>query len=134
MSLADIRAGLASNVDTLDALHTYSGYTPDAPTPPAAVVAVTEVVYGDTMGHGTTRYMVDVVLFIEDGDPESSQSALDALLEPTGSDSIIAAIESDRTLGGAAATLHVGEAVDLGRVELGNVTAITATLKVEVFR
>lgn len=135
MTLSAVRAGLAANIDALGTLNTYGGYTPDQVAPPAAVVAIAAVQYGDAMGHGLTAYQAAVTIYVTDSDPQSAQSTMDTLLEPTGAGSLVAAIEADKTLGGAASSLHVRSAGDYGRIEFDNGTsAITATLTVEVYR
>lgn len=109
--IGDIRDGLAANLATIPGLRV-SAWLPDNITPPMAVIAPPTIKYDQTMGanvHGLDEYTFTVSLLVNRDNPRTSQSLLDAYCSAVGTNSIKAAIESDRTLDGAAMDLRVTE-------------------------
>ncbi len=112
-SLAAIRAGLVTNLNTLKATYQdmqISAYILSNPTPPVIWVkptpgAVTE--YHQAMMNGQETWSLTVQAFVASGGDITAQMVLDELLATTGAHSVKAAIEADKTLGGATDDLIV---------------------------
>lgn len=101
-----VRAGIATALDTIAGLRCFD-YVPDSLAPPAAVVEPLEIDYDESMNSGTQFYRAFILVIVGRMSDRSSQDRLDAYLTDTGATSVKAALESDRTLGGACATLQV---------------------------
>lgn len=112
-SLALIRAGLVTNLNTLKS--TYQDmqilpYVLSNPTLPVIWVkptpgAVTE--YHQAMRDGQETWSMTVQAFVAGGGDKAAQIVLDELLDTSGGHSLKAAIEADKTLGGATDDLIV---------------------------
>ena len=106
-TLADIRAGLVANLAAVFTDVQVNAYELSAPTPPFLEIAV-----GDGLEYNLAANRgVDVFrLVVRAGVPGVDQAAgarMDDLLAPSGGQSVRAAIETDRTLGGVAHSLVV---------------------------
>lgn len=106
-----VRQGIAAALDTITGLRCFD-YVPDSIAPPAAVVEPLEVTYHEAnVSTGLQYYRAFVLVIVGRMSDRSSQDRIDAYLANTGAASIRAAIEADRTLGGACSTLNVVEAL-----------------------
>lgn len=105
-SLTDIREGLAANLATISGLQ-QSAYLLSNPTPPAAEVQPDEVEYDRSFQRGTDRWQLIVRCFVGATSDVGAQKRLDRMLASSGADSVKQALESDRTLGGAADDVRV---------------------------
>lgn len=105
--LGDIRAGVMSNLSSLTV--NGDGYFMTPPEPPFFEVSFPDdsYVYDVTMGRGTDALTIIVRGVIQLGETTESQKALDEWLEPSGSTSVKALLEADKTLGGAVDDLRV---------------------------
>ena len=101
-----VRAGIGTALDTIAGLRCFD-YVPDSLAPPAAVVEPLEIDYDESMNSGTQFYRAFILVIVGRMSDRSSQDRLDAYLTESGATSVKAALESDRTLGGACATLQV---------------------------
>lgn len=101
-----VRAGLVTRVNTISGL-TALAYIPELVVPPIVLIDQLELEFDASMGRGLDTAFVDVILIVQRMDAQSGQSALDGYLAGTGASSIKAAIEGDKTLGGACSTLQV---------------------------
>lgn len=111
MTPSAVRQGLATALDTITGLRSFD-YVPDGISPPAAVVEPLEVTYHEAnISTGLNYYRAYILVIVGRMSDRSSQDRIDAYLNNTGASSIRAAIESDRTLGGACSTLQVVEAL-----------------------
>lgn len=106
MTPTGVREGLAAALDAIAGLRTFD-YVPDSLSPPAAVVEPLEVDYHSAMQNGLEEYRAFVLVIVGRMSDRSSQARLDAYVAGSGQTSVKAALESDRTLGGACATLNV---------------------------
>jgi hypothetical protein len=117
MSLSVLREALAANLDTIPDVQA-SAYVMANPTPPMIQVLPAGIGYDRTMGRGhddvTFTVQAIVALTLDVG----SQKLLDRLCENAAPYSVKAAIEADKTLGGACQDLHVTEASGLQVVEV----------------
>jgi hypothetical protein len=101
-----VRAGIATALDTIAGLRCFD-YVPDSLAPPAAVVEPLEIDYDEAMNRGCEFYRAFILVIVGRMSDRSSQDRLDAYLTESGASSVKAALEADRTLGGACATLQV---------------------------
>ena len=111
MNPTAVRQGLTTALDTITGLRCFD-YVPDSLSPPAAVVEPLEIEYGVSMtASGIDYYRGFVLVIVGRMSDRSSQDRLDAYLASSGASSVVAAIESDRTLSGSCSTCQVTEAL-----------------------
>ena len=128
-SLVELREGLAARMATISGLRT-SATVPDAPRPPIAIVMPERVVYDLNANRGADTFFFTIMLIVGRADDRSAQNQLDAFL--VGNGSIKAAIEGDRTLGGAANTCRVTEMGNYSSMNVGDTLYLAASFTVEV--
>jgi hypothetical protein len=104
-----VRAGLGTALDTITGLRAFD-YVPDSLSPPAAVVEPLEIDYDEAMRRGLDVYRAYILVIVGRMSDRSSQDRLDAYVAGSGASSVKAALESDKTLGGACSTLQVTSA------------------------
>ena len=104
-----VRAGLGTALDTITGLRVFD-YVPDSLSPPAAVVEPLEVDYDEAMRRGLDFYRAFILVIVGRMSDRSSQDRLDAYLAGSGASSVKAALEADKSLGGACSTLQVTSA------------------------
>jgi hypothetical protein len=131
-----IRDGLATRLDTVPTFLTVHATVPNRIVAPAAVVVPGRPVatYHDSMigsGGSLTLFNFELVCAVQSITEAFSQAALDDLI--SGTNSVPAAIEADPTLGGAATTCQVRQAVDYGVVAFADTEFIGARFLVEVY-
>lgn len=103
---SQVRDGLKTRLQTISGLRAYD-LIPDTVTPPAAVVGQLDFTFDIDNARGLDQAQVDVLVIVQRFSERSGQDLLDAYLAGSGAGSIKAAIEGDRTLGGAVNTLRV---------------------------
>lgn len=126
-----LRTALAANLAAISGLRT-SAFIPDNPTPPMAVVVPQTIDYDLSFGRGHDTYNFDIVVIGHRMSERQAQSNLDAYCNPTGALSVKTALESDRTLGGAAYSLQVTGMSSYTALPLGETTYLAATFTVVV--
>ena len=100
-SIGDIAAGLKANLDAIDGVNV-SKYPRTNPVGPLIHMWPSDtIVYHRANAMGFTAIEFTVQLLWPYSDDAGSASQVYDFLEPTGARSVRAAIESDRTLGGA---------------------------------
>jgi hypothetical protein len=109
MNPTAVRAGLATALDTIAGLRVFD-HVPDSLAPPAAVIEPVEVVFDEAMVRGLDLYRAFVLVIVGRMSERSASDRLDAYLAGSGASSVKAAIEADKTLGGACDTLQVIDA------------------------
>jgi len=124
-TLAEIRAGLATNLSTIAGCQ-ISGYMLSAPTPPCLYVVPGDIEFDQAMQRGMDRWTFRVVALAGLASDIGAQKKLDEFLAPSGATSVKAAVEADRTLGGVVDDLRVTAATGYrtygqpgGQVHLG---------------
>lgn len=99
-SIQDVMEGVAGQLETISGLRV-SAYESNSINVPQAVVLVPEIPdYRASMKRGTFVLEVRVQVYTSTATDRSGQQQLAAYANPTGSSSVIAAIEADTTLGG----------------------------------
>jgi len=105
-SVSDIRAGLAGNLATARFTNV-SAYTLANPTPPQFEIDLGGGEYDLAFNRGLDLITMTVRVILGDASDRGAQQARDAYLEGGAATDVKTALEADRTLGGAAHTLHV---------------------------
>ena len=131
-TLTELRDGLKTRLATISGLHAYAEF-PDQVVTPAAIVRPLHGRFRSALsGHPQTAFEILMVVSLPRLD--KAQDALDPYLSETGAQSIFAALEADRTLGGVADDILVGTADqdwrDYGGVTLGGVEYLSARIDV----
>lgn len=101
-----VRDNLKTSLETISGLRAFD-LIPDVITPPAAIVGQLDFTFDIDNARGLDQAQVDVLVIVQRFSERSGQDLLDAYLAGSGAGSIKAAIEGDRTLGGAVNTLRV---------------------------
>ena len=110
-TLDQVRDGLEIRLKTISGLRVYD-YRPDDVNYPAAVIfPPINADYRDDQGMGSWSVQFIVMLMVPSA-IDRKQLDLYAFLDRTGSSSIFAAIEADRTLGGLSVDCRVSSALD----------------------
>jgi len=130
-ALTNLRSGLATRLATISGLRSFA-YIPDNPHPPVAVVMPGRISYDTAFGRGSDEYQFTIMLIVGRVADRASQTNLDAYCASSGSASVKAAIEGDRTLGGHALDCRVTEMTNQGSLAIGDVTYHTAEFSVTV--
>ena len=138
VEIADIRAGLATNLKTLAQSRQVMAYPTDNQTPPSLiVVGFDEIVrtgFGNP-GSGRGSYEIPFVIQGIAGKPtnRSAHVVLDKWLSPLATLNVWGAIESDRTLGGKVSNLSVTRCDGYQEIMLpGGVTMLGSTWHVQI--
>ena len=131
-TISTIRTGLATNLATITGLRT-SATMPDAINPPIAIVVPEGITFDSAMARGMDEYLFTIMVIVGRADARTSQSKVDDFCNPTGAGSVKTAIESDRTLGGAAQTLRVTEMRSYTSITAGDVVYLAAEFAVTVY-
>ena len=96
-------------------------YVPDQVPTPCGVVGNITITFDEAQNRGLDAGEVDVLLIVSRMNERGSQDKLDGYLAGSGAGSVKAALEADRTLSGALATLRVVRASPI-TVEVAGVT------------
>ena len=112
-SLADLRTGVSTRLQTITGLRCYD-VLPDAPNLPAAMVTVKPpILYDQSMG-GTAIWKLHIIVLVSRWDATRAQHQIDGYVDTTGALSVKAAIEADRTLAGACDDISVQQVTNYG--------------------
>ena len=102
-------------------------------TPPMAVVSPSSIEYDLNAKNGVSRYLFTVTVFVVKADDRAAQLRVDPFVAPTGTGSIKAALEADRTLGGVVNTLRVTDVNNYSSADANDVLYLAVDFQVEVF-
>lgn len=130
-TMAQLRTALAARLATISGLRT-SAVLPDQPQPPQAVLYPDRVIYDTAMGRGSDEYLFIVLVIVGRIAERNAQTSLDTYCDPSGSTSIKAAVEGDRSLGGVALDCRVTEMRGQGSLSVGDATYLTAEFLVTI--
>ena len=131
-TVSTIRTGLATNLATITGLRT-SATMPDAINPPIAIVVPEGITFDSAMARGMDEYSFTIMVIVGRADARTSQGKVDDFCNPTGAGSVKTAIESNRTLSGAAQTLRVTEMRSYTSITAGDVVYLAAEFAVTVY-
>lgn len=137
MSLATIRAGLATRLATISGLNVHAVHQ-DTINTPAAVVRPERRDFALSMGSAPSAansilFVVTLYAASAENGLATGQAILDGYLDDSGSASVRAAIEADRTLGGEVTTLRVVRWYDYDTYEAGGIEYVACRFEVEVW-
>ena len=127
-TIAALRAGLAANLQTISGLRV-SAYVPDLIEPPMAVVSAPSIQYDTAFQRGTDEYTFTIDVYVGRQVVKNAQVLLDAYVDPT---AVKAAVESDRTLGGAAFDCRVVSMNSYRAEDVGETPLLAASFEVMV--
>lgn len=97
-TLAQIRAGLNTRLATITGLQTFAYLPANPPLPCAFVGGVREVTYHESMVLGANVWTLGVWVLVSTATPTvEAQADLDLFVSPTGTNSIVAALEGGTT-------------------------------------
>jgi hypothetical protein len=129
MSVGRLREALAEQLSSIQGLRV-SQVMVDAPRPPQAIVTPLRVDYDLNARRGADEYQFVVTVMVGRADSRTAQNSLDDYI--VGENSVKAAIEADRTLGGAANTCRVTEMRNYGAIAYGDQLYLGCEFVVEV--
>lgn len=127
-----MRSGMATRLATISGLRVASEL-PDNPNPPIAIVNLRNINYDQAFGKGLAVYTFVVTVIVGRAAERVAQQKLNDYLDNTGNQSIKTAIESDKTLGGAAFDTRVVSLDNIGNVQLSDATYLAAEFTVNVY-
>jgi hypothetical protein len=128
-----VQRGLAAAAATIAGL-TALPTLPDAIDPPTFATVEIEVDYHLTFGNGLGGTLFTCGIFTSRGDTEAGRAALAGYISPTGTNSLRAAIEADKKLGGACKQLVAERARGAGRLyTIAGVDYLGAMIDVRVW-
>lgn len=131
MIISQIRDGIKKNLSSIDGLRTYD-IVPDVIVPPCVVVGQLDFTFDLNNARGLDQANLDVFVIVQRFSERAAQDKLDKYLAGSGDNSIKAAIESDRTLGGACDTLRVTTA-ESGTYQMGDVDYLSYRYRLTVW-
>jgi len=131
MIISDIREGIKQNLSSIDGLRCYD-LVPDVIVPPCVVVGQLDFTFDLNNARGLDQANLDVFVIVQRFSERTGQDKLDTYLAGSGDNSIKAAIESDRTLGGACNTLRVTSA-ESGTYQMGDIDYLSYRYRLTVW-
>ena len=133
MDVEQIQQGLADAADTISGLRCYP-QLPGAINPPTFAPVELEMAYHQTFSASRGMTDLTVTCGVYAPDTDQGRKLLVALLAETGSGSVPAALESDKTLGGKCKTLVVRRVRGAYRLyTIGDTDYLGAMIDVEVW-
>ena len=131
-SITNIRTGLATRLATITGLRT-AATMPDLPNPPVAIVIPDNISFDDTFQRGMDTLTFRIFLVVGRADERTAQNSLDGFCATSGASSVKAAVEGDRTLGGAAFDCRVTNMRSYGSVLISETTYLSCEFVVLVY-
>jgi hypothetical protein len=128
---SEVREGLKTNLQAIKGMRVYD-LIPSPAVAPAAIVGQLDFTFDLNNARGLDQANLDVVVLVQRFTERTGQNELDKYLAGSGDYSIKAAIESDRTLGGACDTLRVTSA-EAGTYASGDVEFLSYRYRLTVW-
>ena len=129
MTIAQLRSGLKTNLQTISNLRVYDTL-PDVVNPPAALISLEKIAYNQQNRNSMGLYTFKVTIVLGRVAERYAQQSLDTLVEPTG---VKAALESDPSLGGSAFEVFVPELSAYGAVSINGIDYLSAEFSASVY-
>lgn len=130
-SSLDIQRGLGYALAAVPGLRV-ADHLPEQVNPPMAVISLQSVTYHRAMSGGLSAWEFVISAVGGRMGDRAAQLQLDGWMSYDGDQSIRAAIEDDRTLGGACSTLLVADMVAVRPLALGDAAYLTCEFNVTV--
>jgi hypothetical protein len=134
MNPSTVRTNLKTALSTITGMRVFD-YVPDSTNIPTnnafAIVGQLSMNYDFTLNRGFDSASCQIIVVVGRMSEKDGQSRLDGLLASSGSTSIKAAVEVDKTLGGAVQTLRVVSASP-GTITSANIDYLSYQYSVEL--
>lgn len=130
-TISEAAAGIRDRLATINGLRVHE-YIPDTINPPMAIVGLDQVDYHGSFGGGDPVYTFTVTVIVARVSERTAQTKLDAYASWSGTSSIRAAIEADKTLNGVVSTLNVPTAGNIQAIQSNEVTYLAIDFTVVV--
>lgn len=134
MNPSTVRANLKTALSTITGMRIFD-YVPDSTNIPTnnafAIVGQLSMNYDYTLNRGFDSATCQIIVVVGRMSEKDGQSRLDGLLASSGSTSIKAAVEADKTLSGAVQTLRVVSASP-GTITSANIDYLSYQYSVEL--
>ena len=132
-TVTQLKTGLKTRLDTIANLRAYA-VQPDQVNPSIGGIAwptLESVTYHGAMGAGLVTHVFTISVIVGRAAERTAQNLMDTYLSYDSG--IRAAIEGDKTLGGAAQSLIVEEASNISTVDANDTTYLTVDFRVVVY-
>lgn len=130
---SQVKDGLKTRLQTIPGLRCYD-YQPDQVNPPFAFPTLNQIRYHATaMGAGGVEMDFDITLVLTRQSERVAQDQIDAYTAYDGAQSVRAAIEGDRTLGGVVDDCVVREAGTITTLDANDTLYLTVDFRVTVY-
>jgi hypothetical protein len=130
-SAADLHDAIAAALATVPGLRV-ADHLPEAVTPPMAVIQIQSVTYHRAMKGGLSEWKYVISVVAGRMGERSAQITLDSWMSWDGPQSIRAAVESDRTLGGKCSTLIIGDMITVRPLSIGDASYLTCEFNLSI--
>jgi len=125
--------GLKTRLETISGLRAFD-YQPEQVNPPFAFSTLDEIQFHQTgMGSGGVVMTFTVTLIVHRQSERVAQDEIDKYTAFSGAQSVRAAIEGDRTLGGVCDDLIVSSAENFTNIDANDTLYLTMDFKVTVY-
>lgn len=132
-TISQVKDGLKARIETISGLRSFD-YQPDQVNPPFAFPTLDTITYHQTgMGTGGVVMNFTVTLIVNRAVERTAQDQLDQYMSWDGAQSLRAAIEADRTLGGVCDDLIVTNAENLTNIDANDTLYLAVDFKVTVY-
>lgn len=131
MAISNLRAGLADNLKTIPGLRVVETL-PDLVNPPMAMISLDSIAFNKQNQNSMAEYTFKVSVVVGRVSERVAQQNLDLLVAPEGN-SVKAAVESDRTLGGYAYDVFIPALTAIGAIQINGIDYLSAEFSVQVF-
>ena len=130
-SLTNLRTGLATRLATITGLRVFD-HVPDVFAPPCAFVLPDTIDYWEGFSGGDAQHRWTVTIIVGRSADRAAQRSLFEYISYSGTKSVRAAIEADRTLGGVCQTLLVERADNIRMLTQGDANYLAADFAVRI--
>lgn len=131
-SIVSIKSGLKTRLQTITGVTGYTESNPGSVNIPAAVIRRGPMTFDSTMARGSDELTFIVTLLVALAESKLANDLMDPYLAGSGALSVKAAVEGDKTLGGAAHTTRVTEASEDVEVTVGGTAYLGVDFTIEV--
>jgi hypothetical protein len=130
---SQVKDGLKVRIETIPGLRAFD-YQPDQVNPPFAFPTLDEIRYHQTgMGSGGVVMDFTITIVVGRASERTAQDELDKYTAFSGTQSIRAALEADRTLGGVADDLIVNSSGNFTNLDANDTIYLTMDFNVTVY-
>lgn len=130
----EIQAGIKQRLDTIVGLNAYAT-EPEKLNPPQAYPRLVDWTYDNAFefsGDTSMLYHFDIWVLVPMPDFNRAQTMLNPYLSPSGTRSVKAAIEEDKTLGGIVDSCRLTGGGAYGKATIGEATLLGASMRLEI--